>query len=549
MPLLLYTGKAWCGTSHQASLFLMNQLLDLPRSLVRGLSRRVRGTNGTRRTQWSGLAVVLCCTLLIYGRTLSPTINSFDSAELVTGAYSLGIIHATGYPLYLLLAHLVTCLPWGSIPANVNFLSALFASLAGLFIYLTSYRLTKSAWIATFVALLLAFSRSFWSEAVLAEVYTLTAMLLSAFLYTSLVWLEERKPLALWLAYFLFGLNLTNHLGSLLYAPGLVLLLCAAKAGSAFGWRHLLPAGLCMAFPLSLYLYLPLRFASAPSLNYVGQYFDIDLTTLSGVLWMVSGRMFGPEMFGTPLREGIGNIAHSLYKLWLDLLGLGVVLALAGLRRLCRRIPFFLAFLLLGFVGTVLFFSFYDVVDADTMLLPALIALMPLVAVGSASFLDTLRALRWPKPFAWELGGALIATFVISLEVCANWDYTDLSADYSAYTFAEAIMAQVEPNAFIIAQWTSATPLEYMQIVEGRRPDVEIFDRGLYVLGVRDRLARQIHAKSPAMNDLIIDELVAKIERELQTRPVYIMESDPILRERFRLVALENGIYRVLPPR
>ncbi len=67
-------------------------------------------------------SLVFGVTGLVYWLTLSPTINSFDSAELITGAYSLGIIHAPGYPLYLLIANLAAHLPWGEIPVNVNLL-------------------------------------------------------------------------------------------------------------------------------------------------------------------------------------------------------------------------------------------------------------------------------------------------------------------------------------------------------------------------------------------------------------------------------------------
>ena len=51
--------------------------------------------------------------LALYLKTLSPTVYTFDSAELAAGAYSLGIVHSTGYPLYLLLVK-------GSIPGPAS---------------------------------------------------------------------------------------------------------------------------------------------------------------------------------------------------------------------------------------------------------------------------------------------------------------------------------------------------------------------------------------------------------------------------------------------
>jgi hypothetical protein len=135
---------------------------------------------------------------------------------------------------------------------------------------------------------------------------------------------------------------------------------------------------------------------------------------------------------------------------------------------------------------------------------------------------------------------------VIGFDVYLNWESVDRSADYSAYVFADAVMDQVAADAFIVAQWTSATPLEYMQIVEGRRPDVVVFDRGLFILGVRDRLVRSRQTDWLAVENAMEDALIARIEEELQQRPVYLIEDDPFLRQHFCLVQQRNDIDRLV---
>ena len=59
----------------------------------------------------------------------------------------------------------------------------------------------------------------------------------------------------------------------------------------------------------------------------------------------------------------------------------------------------------------------------------------------------------------------------------------DKSQDSQARDEAVAILDNVEAEAFIVAEWSAATPLKYMLIVEGRRPDVQVFDWGLYGIG------------------------------------------------------------------
>ena len=58
------------------------------------------------RPPWVAVLLSFFIALAVYWRTAAPTVYTFDSAEFATGAYCLGIIHATGYPFYLLLAKL-----------------------------------------------------------------------------------------------------------------------------------------------------------------------------------------------------------------------------------------------------------------------------------------------------------------------------------------------------------------------------------------------------------------------------------------------------------
>ena len=78
-----------------------------------------------------------------------------------------------------------------------------------------------------------------------------------------------------------------------------------------------------------------------------------------------------------------------------------------------------------------------------------------------------------------------------------------------------------------------------MQLIEGIRPDVEIFDRGLYVLGLRDHLVN-INSR----DQIIIKGLIAKIQSQIQIRPVYATENDLLLNNYFCFIP-EGIIFRV----
>ena len=63
-----------------------------------------------------GIALIAgLAALWLYLQTLGPTITGEDSGEFVAAAYTLGIPHPPGYPLYCMVGHLFTWLPWGEV--------------------------------------------------------------------------------------------------------------------------------------------------------------------------------------------------------------------------------------------------------------------------------------------------------------------------------------------------------------------------------------------------------------------------------------------------
>lgn len=484
--------------------------------------------------------VIFSLTSFIYATTLSRTINSFDSAELITGSYVLGIVHSPGYPLYLLLAHLVSLVPVASIPLKVNTLSAVFASLTVVSIMYASWKLSGSVWTSIIAALVLAFSKLFWSQAVVAEVYSLNTLLVSLMVVAAIKWYEKPTRRTIITLMFLSGLSLTNHPSAMLMAPGLLLLVVIRGKGAGINWRAWLGALVIFFVPLLLYAYLPIRFSADPALNYVGDYFDVDLATPSGLLWMISGRMFGPEVFGRSLKEAFFQFGQLNVQLWLNFLGFGLLLVLYGLVRNRER-RLLAVVLFINALIVVAFFSFYDVVDNSKMISPALVLICPLLAIGLKYFGRTsLEPGSQSSPIRIIAKSGLLIGIVL-VAVYTNWHFVDRSQDRSAYEFAQDVLENVEPNALILAQWTSATPLEYFQLVEGQRSDTEILDRGLWALAARDSLHRS------GIQNLSVNapDLIREVEKAIQIRPVYIIEDDPIFRDAFCMVKIEPEIYRL----
>ena len=183
--------------------------------------------------------------LIVYLRVLAPDILYSDSGEFQTLAYTWGMTHTTGYPVYLILAHLVGLIPIGTLAWRINLFSALCAAYTLGAVYLITRHLSGRGG-ALLASVVLLISYTFWSQSVIAEVYTpATALIVTIFLIL-LHW--HRQPQTrrwfLFLVGLLLALGLGIHMFLMLMAPAVFLFV---GLGILFGepaerhhWAHLL---------------------------------------------------------------------------------------------------------------------------------------------------------------------------------------------------------------------------------------------------------------------------------------------------------------------
>jgi hypothetical protein len=461
----------------------------------------------------------------IYVATLTPSISWGDSPELTAAAYQLGIPHPTGYPLYMLLAHAaIHLLPFGDVAHRVNLFSALCAAGAVGVMHRLATHLTRSLVGGWAAALTLALAPLFWSQAVIAEVYPLAALLTLSLFLQVLLWDQTGDLRHLKWAAFLTGLNLAHHLTISLLAPGLILFALTSRHRRE-GLRRLPQLVGLMLLPLLLYLYLPIRAREDPWINWG------DTQTFPALLYHATGRFYKAMMFATPPEE-VMRRARELPSLGLQNLGWpGLLLALGGMVALLWR-PFALlshafareprdlptpefldeawtgwrlAWLLACWIVLSLIWGLgYYVFDYSVFYLPALEGLSLLAGVGAAALVAgvaewTARgrrqtadggrrtendarpsavrrppsAVRHPVPFALS---ALLLT-LLAYPVFTRWKENDQHDDWSALRYARAITQILPPEALVFGfgdyDWFG---LFYVHAVEGACPDALIFN-------------------------------------------------------------------------
>jgi len=230
----------------------------------------------TGRVGWVLGVTAFLFPLVIYAFTLCRTVGFVDAGELCVASRILGVAHPTGYPLYVLLGRLFSLFPLGAIIVRTNFMSAFFAALSALFLYLTISRLlasfetgqTKARLLALFCACSFAFSTTTWNQAVVTEVYSLTAFFASVLLLLAFSD-DERAPL---LFAYVFGLSLSNHMSALLVGIPCGIYMLSARGGLS---RRLPLMVILFLFGLSIYIYLPIRANQNPLMNWGNPFFNL----------------------------------------------------------------------------------------------------------------------------------------------------------------------------------------------------------------------------------------------------------------------------------
>jgi hypothetical protein len=184
------------------------------------------------------------CTLIIalvtYLRALAPTVSFWDCGEFIACSYILGVPHPPGAPLYLLLGRVFSMLPLAAdIGWRVNLISALASAATAFLTYLIvlqllrEFRHKENGWpeaaAAVIGALALAFSDSFWFNAVEAEVYALSMFFTAVVVWLILRWAERHTAPAstkyLLLIAYLIGLATGVHLLNVLAIPVICLII------------------------------------------------------------------------------------------------------------------------------------------------------------------------------------------------------------------------------------------------------------------------------------------------------------------------------------
>jgi tetratricopeptide (TPR) repeat protein len=516
--------------------------------------------NGSlRRLFWSGAAFVFFGSFLVYARTMEATASFWDSGEFIASAHILGVPHSPGTPLYILIAKVASLLPipFLSIAQRVNLLSAFCGAAGVLFVYALAVRFFddmagQSQSFADGVVrvggalagtLFLAFSDSYWTNSIEAEVYGMSTAFMGFMTWLALKWGDlpktPRSTSLIYLVFYLLALCVGFHLGTVLVFSGIFFFVLMQKdrpftvaewivasltlavfVADATIYRNggltvfflVLQAAVLVWFysrgrpfaavcaglfvlGLSVHLLLLLRSMHDPSID------EGDPETWRNLYAVLRREQYPPTSITARKADFLWQLQHfngyfqaqfQMFASYIGRLNMGSLIPIAlGIWGMVdqfakhRRtfVMLFVTFVVMS-LGLIVFLNFSDseVRERDYFYSPAFYYFAIYIGIGAASVLNELKGV-----FA-KSGRALPATALAAVAMAALPGFTmkqhyfshDRSKNVICAEYARNMLVCLEPNAILFTNGDNDTfPLWYVQEVEGYRRDVKVVNLSL----------------------------------------------------------------------
>ena len=564
--------------------------------------------NSTRdlRPSYRAAGLTALVVLALYVVTLAPTTAMWDASEYITAAYTLGIPHPPGNPLFVLLGRVASLLPVGGVAYRVNLLAAVCSALAAGIWFLVAERVLAQwiavAWVrragSVLAAVLSATAFTVWNQSVVNEkVYTVSLAFFAVVSWLTVLWCDDpdgrRADRILVLIAYLIGLGYTNHPAGFLVGPAVATAVIVRRPRTMLRWRLIASALLALALGLTPFAFEPIRAAHHPALNEgeptgCSDRIAVACTFSDKTVHRLMANV-NRDQYGKPnLSERQAPFSAQLGMWWLYFewqwlrdphgtqgplqtalavlfLGLGIAGGVMHWRRDRASFWFFGPLVFTVTFALVYYMNFKygasqapelsgverEVRDRDYFYLWSYSAWSVWAALGLVAVWRVVaeRAGRAPR---WMATAPILAFGLLPL--IGNWRAASRAGEWATREWARDILNSVEPYGILITGGDNDTfPLWYAQEVEGVRRDVTVAVTSLLNTDwyARGLLRRPIHrydeTAGPAVYrgrawPLPTRPIMSLSTAQLDAIPDYVELREPQLFE-------QGGIRAVIDPR
>ena len=460
--------------------------------------------------------------------TMDLSASWWDCGEFIATGWGLQIGHPPGAPFYQLVTHCAMLLSFGN-PMWVAPLSNLVSVLCGAFTVLLLYKtillllqrsnsVDNPQWAAACGAFCYLFCDTVWFSAVESEVYSMAMLFCALTVWLMLRWERDGDNRNLLLVALLLGLGVCVHLMTLLTAPALLwIFVRGVRRGLSQGkpwwlWTRTVVLGIVFfVLGLTPYAIIPLRAASNPPINtgdpstyerfkeylgrdqYVkapfyprmwrekdsenwGRWGTTDPTSVVDNVVYYAVYQFGFMYCRYMMFNFIGRWNYDWNIVVVSVLPF--LLGIWGLwrHRRRRRGDFHLVLLLFLFGGIILNLYLnhpcYEPRERDYVYVLSFYAFAVWIGIGAAEICEKWQVKSGKWKWLMMLAPLLLAV--------GNWSDHDRHNCHSVHDISLNHLQSCDHGALLFTLGDNDTfPLWYLQHVEERRTDIDIYNLNL----------------------------------------------------------------------
>lgn len=432
-------------------------------------------------SRWSRAAhivhplVVFAAMFALYARTLPRTITLEDGGLFQMVCHLGGIGHPPGYPLFTLICHAVVRMPDA---INGNLLSAAFGALAVAVLHEVAFVIREDRRFAYAASLSWGLMTTFWSQAIIIEVYTLAALMFMVCWWLTFMLVRTRELKYWYWLCFVYGLSLADHWPLMILSTLAIVVTAWPMLGELLS-RCRSPGFVAASlgcFALGLTPYVALVTNTDPKIAVFG-----GIHSFKGLVHYVARSEYGQSDSNTA--AGIKDkllfagwlVRHSLFQLG----PVGVPFILLGFvmsfRRLDRHLSIALVLLFLGCTYLLLMLLNFEYSPFSRSVFrpypiiayAALAIWFALGVVVACEYLGRISA----------TGRAMLAPAALVAALISNFPEMDRSHTHIVDDYMRTVLDSLPAHAVLFVKGDNETgPVGFLHYVEGVRPDVEVRD-------------------------------------------------------------------------
>ncbi len=233
------------------------------------------------RPSYLAAGIAALTVLVLYVVTLAPSTAMWDTSEYIAAAYTLGLPHPPGNPLFVLIGRVFAVLPIApSVAMRINVLAAICSAVSAAMWFLITERVLVG-WLpkkwqrivgASVGTLIGATAFTVWNQSVVNEkVYTVSLLGIAVVSWLMIRWSDDpdgrRADRILVLVAYLMGLGYTNHMAGMLPAIAVAVAVLVRRPRTLVRWQLLLACVAALLFGLTPFATQPIRAAHMPAMN------------------------------------------------------------------------------------------------------------------------------------------------------------------------------------------------------------------------------------------------------------------------------------------